>query len=459
MIVFEQEKVDGLTDLIIASQTEKLTVPVFLKPKDSKLITAAVINEPGLFTYDSILVTAGEPNGNDIFFAPEDVFAAKDTPINKQINLNHTDDIVGHMVASYIVDDDYEPMEVDPEDLPEYFHILVESVLYTEWKDEDREKQIAKLTEEIAAGEWSVSMECLSPNFDYLFIDSEGSRSIVKRSEETAYLSKHLKRFKGSGEFNGKRIYCVPRELWFSGKGLTTNPANPKSKIVAQKNEDVYLDLDENINSFENNLGENNMTEDQIKQAIKDALSAHFATATVGTTELKPGFDFAAAFEALTKAFASVNEKVDSFIANYNEKVGKLEADVTAKDEQITSLTASLETVTKEKDATVTELKAEKDEKASIVRLAKLIQAGLDETAAKAVVDSTLALSDEQFEIVASKVSPVAASKTEPVSDVKVLEDVKPDPEPAPIVASKDETSSIASDFAAFYASGTKKGK
>lgn len=459
MIIFEQEKVDGLTDLILASQTESLTVPVFLKPKDSKLITAAVLNEPGLFTYDSILVTAGEPNGNDIFFSPEDVYAAKDTPINKQINLNHTDDIVGHMVASYIVDDDYEPIEVDPEDLPEYFHILVESVLYTEWKDDEREKQIATLTEEIAAGEWSVSMECLSPNFDYLFIDSEGSRSIIKRSEETAYLSKHLKRFKGSGEFNGKRIYCVPRQLWFSGKGLTTNPANPKSKIVAQKNEDVYLDLDENINSFENNLGENNMTEDQIKQAIKEALAAHFATATVGTAELKQGFDFAAAFEALTKSVATITEKVDTFLAQNIEKVGQLEADVAAKDEKIVSLTASLETVSKEKDSSVTDLKAAKDENASIVRLAKLIKAGLDETAAKSVVDSTLALSDEQFEIVASKVAPVAEVKTETVSDVKVLEDVKPNPEPAPIVASKDEPKSIAGEFMDFFASGKKQGK
>lgn len=459
MIIYEQEKVDGLTDLIIASQNENLISPVFLKAKENSLITASVVNQAGLFTYDSVLVTAGEPNGNDIFFSPEDVYAAKDTPIHKQINLNHTDDIVGHMVASHIVDDEYNPIEVDPEDLPEYFHILVESVLYTDWKDEDREKQIATLTEEIHAGEWSVSMECLSPNFDYLFIADDGSYSVVKRTEETSYLTKHLKRFKGSGEFNGNRIYCVPRELWFSGKGLTKNPANVKSVILAEKNKDVYLDLDENINSFENNLGENNMTEDQMKQAIKEALAAHFATATVGTTELKSGFDFASAFEALTKSFASISDKVDSFLAQNVEKLGKLEADVAAKDEQIASLTASLETVSKEKDSTVTDLKAAKDENASIVRLAKLIQAGLDETAAKAVVDSTLALSDEQFEIVASKVSPVAASQTETVSDVKVLEDAKPNPEPTPIVAAKDEKQSVASDFAAFYASGQTKGK
>lgn len=459
MIVFEQEKIDGLSDLIIASQKENLLNSISLKSKDKKnLLTASLVNEVGLFTYDSILVTAGEPNGNDIFFAPEDVFAAKDTPVNKQINLNHTDDIIGHMVASYIVDDDYKTIDVDPDNLPEYFHILVESVLYTEWKGEDKEKQINQLIAEINEGDWSVSMECLSPRFDYLFVDSDNSKSIIARTEETSYLTKHLKRFNGSGEFNGRRIYCVPRELWFSGKGITSNPANKKSVILAQKNEDVYLEVDENINSFENNLGENNMTEDQIKQAIKDALTAHFASATVGTTELKAGFDFASAFEALSKSFQSVSEKVDTFIANYNEKVGKLEADVTAKDEQISTLTASLETVSKEKEATVTDLKAAKDENASIVRLAKLIQAGLDETAAKSVVDSTLALSDEQFEIVASKVSPVTASKTE-TDDVKTLENAKPNPEPAPIIASKDEPKSIASDFMNFYASGDKKGK
>lgn len=459
MKVYKQEKIDGLEDLIVASQVYKFSSPIQISNKkpenvENLPILASVINQKDLFAYNSILCTVGEPNGNDIYFLPSEVLPVKDSPINKQVNTNHTDDVVGHMVASYVVDDNYNAIEVNPDEPPEYFHVLVESVIYTEWKEEERQKEIDKLVAEIINGDWSVSLECLAPDFSYLFIDEQKNISLIERTEQTAYLTKHLRMFNGDGTFNGKRIYCAPKNMWFSGKGLTKNPANLKSVILSEKNEDVYLNVDENNNSFKNNLGENIMTEDERKQLIKDIKEALSLNVTAGVSELKEGFDFKAAFDALNTVVAGLIEKVDTFVKSQTDELAKVKAELEVKTVENTALTASLESVKTENTTFLANLATERSEKTSIVRLAKLIKAGLDEVDAKAFVETTIALTDEQFDTVASKLSaPVVASKKD---DIETIENAEPETAPVKVVASEENKPTIKDDFTNFWASGNK---
>ena len=457
MKVYEQEKNDGLEELVLASRLQTFSAPIILSEKKGKElenlpILASVRDRSDLFVYDSILCTVGEPNLNGIYFLPEEAFGSKDSPIDKQVNMNHTDDVVGHMIKSYIVNDDYEPIEAEANSLPDYFHILVESVIYLSWKEQEREEKIAELVSEIKNGEWDVSLECLCPDFDYLFLNEDKTYSLLARTEDTAYLTKYLKNFNGTGEFNGKAIYCAPKGMWFSGKGLTRNPANPKSKIVAEKNENVYLTLDENINSLKNNLGENIMTEDERKQLVKDIKDALTLTASASTSELKEGFDFAAALEALSATVNALTEKLETSLAQYTAKVTELETVVAAKDAEIKTLTENVTTVT-------ASLASEKNDKITILRSAKLIKAGFDQESAEAFVANTIGLTDEQFEAVLAKVSltPVTASKVEPEDDVKTIENAVPDPAPVTVVA--EQKTSLADDFKGFWASADKSKK
>ena len=41
---------------------------------------------------------------------------------------------------------------------------------------------------------------------------------IVPRSEQTSFLTKYLRSYGGSGEYDGARIYRVLRDFTFSGK-------------------------------------------------------------------------------------------------------------------------------------------------------------------------------------------------------------------------------------------------
>ena len=100
------------------------------------------------------------------------------------------------------------------------------------------------------------------------------------------------------------------------------------------------------------------------------------------------------------------------------------------------------------------DLATERSEKTSIVRLAKLIKAGLDEVDAKAFVETTIALTDEQFDTVASKLSaPVVASKKD---DIETIENAEPETAPVKVVASEDNKQTIKDDFTNFWASGNK---
>ena len=89
-----------------------------------------------------------------------------------------------------------------------------------------------QLIAEILEGKWAVSMECLFKNFDYAVVTPTGENKVIARSNESAFLTKHLRFYGGSGEYGGNKIGRLLRSFVFSGKGMVTNPANPRSLIL-----------------------------------------------------------------------------------------------------------------------------------------------------------------------------------------------------------------------------------
>ena len=122
-----------------------------------------------------------------------------------------------------------------PEDtLPDKFHIVTGGVLYRQLSSRNIElsSRMEEIIEGIKKGEWFVSMEALFSDFDYaLYKDSEAEK-IIGRSEDSAFLTKHLRAYGGTGEYQGYKVGRVIKNITFSGKGLVRKPANPDSVFI-----------------------------------------------------------------------------------------------------------------------------------------------------------------------------------------------------------------------------------
>jgi hypothetical protein len=140
------------------------------------------------------------------------------------------------------------------EDLPEKFHILTGSVIYTGFTDTDLKGRTAQLINEIQSGNKYVSMECFFSGFDYGLINKTTAQyKILPRNTETAFLTKHLRAYGGLGEHQNYKIGRVLRNITFSGKGFVSKPANPDSVIFTKDN----INFDKQVLSIELNKEKN----------------------------------------------------------------------------------------------------------------------------------------------------------------------------------------------------------
>jgi hypothetical protein len=180
----------------------------------------------------SVLVSTGWTKTDDVF-DPLEVWSARATPEDKPFNLEHAqNDIVGHITGTYVLDGDGKAVAVDTvaENLPASFNVVNEAVLYKHWADKDLQERMDKTLAEIAEGKWFVSMEVLFSSFDY----SVGDK-VVARSADTAFLSKHLRAYGGTGTYQGDPVGRVLRSLTFSGVALVKKPTNAASVILDDK--------------------------------------------------------------------------------------------------------------------------------------------------------------------------------------------------------------------------------
>lgn len=246
MHIFNKEKENGLASLIENNNVIAFASPCLpesskesLKDIDKKIdlsnFASASEDDFDVYKTYSILVSSSW-NQNDDVFDPTELILAANTPVYKPTNIEHDEKvIVGNMIGNWLIDDEYKPIEASEVKDDALIHLLVGSVIYKQWRDPEYKKRSEKLIEEIIAGDMFVSMECMFKGFDYAIRTPDGEHKIVARSEETAFLSKYLRSYGGSGEYQEHQVGRLLRNIVFTGKGYVKKPANSDSIIFNNK--------------------------------------------------------------------------------------------------------------------------------------------------------------------------------------------------------------------------------
>ncbi len=221
---------------------------------DSLEVPAGV--QPDLLYMKSVLVSTGQ-NKNDDVFLPEEMWAARHTPVLKPVDWEHNtgseiilsaneelanpkeivrgNQIIGAMYNSYVADKDgviisESKANADDFEIPQEFDIINEAVIY--------KYLFPKVSERIVSQASSnglfVSMEAWFNSFDYRL-----GNKIIARNEDTAFLDAHLKSNGGDGFFSGEKVGRVLRNIVFGGVGIVSNPANDDSIIQSFTNADL----------------------------------------------------------------------------------------------------------------------------------------------------------------------------------------------------------------------------
>jgi hypothetical protein len=371
-----EEAVDKLKEILASSQD------------GDELAIAENQDQFDLYYIKSILVSTGW-NKNDDVFAPTELWEARNTPEDKPFNFMHDEkDIIGHITANEVVDFDGKLLNSESGDAPDRFNILTAAVIYTEWSDAEQKERMQKLVAEIEEGKWFVSMECLFPDFDYALANENGETKIVKRDEESAFLTKHLRSYGGDGKYEDYKVGRLLRNLSFSGKGLVSKPANPRSVIL--EGNDFFDESQAQILNLSSSK-ENNMSESYEKQ-ISD-LQEQLAAAKAASEALKNEV----VAEQHTKFDTQIKE-LEATIAEQSEKIAEQEEanktlaeTVAAKDESLAAKEEALAT----KDE---ELNVMYKKEAVMKRRAQLEEIGFDAEEATATVEEFDSVDDETFD-------------------------------------------------------------
>ena len=331
-----------------------------------------------LYYLESVLVSTGW-NKNDDVFDPQETWAARNTPEDKQFNFMHNeDDIIGHITGSYVVD--HEGNQLSQEEKPEQFDIITQAVLYTSWSGEEKRERMNKIIAEIEEGKWFVSMECLFPAFDYALQTAEGQTKIIERNEASAFLTKHLRAYGGEGTYENYRIGRLLRNLAFSGKGLVSKPANPRS-IILDKSE--YFDESKSQTLTISSIKEMKMS-DHDKQ-IED-LRAELAEAKAANEALKE--------QVVAEQQSEFEAKIQALEATIAEQAGTIEA----KDATIAEQAEAIKNGEEDMKNKMDELREMKKKEAKYKRMAQLEEVGLDQESIEVTLANFEEVDDQVFD-------------------------------------------------------------
>jgi hypothetical protein len=275
---------------------------------------------PDLALIVAILVSTGW-NGNDDVFTPEEVWKARLSPLHKPMNDNHqADNILGHIVQTRVLDKLGNEI-TDDTSLPSEFDIEVAGVLYRAFPK--LSTRINEIISKAQNGEMFVSMEAWFPDFGYGLIDPiTGDTNLIERTENTAFLTKHLRIYGGCGEYQGYRVGRVLKDIIFGAQGFTEDPANPESVIkVAAKKMFVTADLSELLEGGVEDVNEEQMKELQDKL---DETQVNLEEKTKEVVELQKDHDdkiavLATNVEELTASVAEALKQVEAVEAAKNE--------------------------------------------------------------------------------------------------------------------------------------------
>ncbi len=432
MQVFAAEKEAGLEHQIKTQSSIAYESPILLDEKqdlaqafDNLSISTAAMDDKDIYHVYSILVTTSW-NKNDDVFDKAEVWAAQNTPKYKPANLEHDErQIVGGIVDNWSVDKNMKVIDkhIQSDSLPDYYHILVASVIYRQWQDPAYQTRAENLIKEIEAGNKFVSMECLFNGFDYAVVDPGGDRHILARNDETAFLTKHLRAYGGKGGYEDHKIGRLLRNIVFSGKGFVNKPANPDS-IIFDKNKLTEFDnvsiSSKNLFSTNNGvtisvekknqsivLKESNMSTDLLNDQVKELKEA-LAAVQADNKELT---------DKLSKANL---EKYDVQIKELTDNLQSLAVDlkaseevVASKTEETQSLQTQLTEATEDLAKAQSELQDIEHQQKIEKRVAALVGAGLSEEDAEAKMEIFDSLTDDQFSVMVETVASVKPEEVE----------------------------------------------
>ena len=399
MKIYQSEIDDGLRDQVLTNNTlawdivaESFTPEINIKSSALEKIIAENKDQIDLYYLRSILVTAGW-NKNDDVFHPQELWDARDTPEDKPFNFMHDErDIIGHITGNTVVDVEGNEIASD-ESLPDTFNILTTAVVYTEWSDPSQRERMRKIVAEIEEGKWFVSMECLFPDFDYALAREDGQTEVVTRDEASAFLTKHLRAYGGTGEYDNYRVGRLLRNLSFSGKGLVSKPANPNSVILDRTGsyggENISFTKDKTLTI--SSIKEIKMSESYEKQV--DDLRAELAEAKAANDALqeKVAAEQQAEFDAKIATFEATLAEKDEQISGFETQISEAEAKIAEQAEAIKNGEKDVEDKMKE-------LREMKKKEAMMKRKAQLAEAGFDADEATATVEQFDTMDDDTFD-------------------------------------------------------------
>jgi hypothetical protein len=357
MLVYKAERDAGLTERILTNASLAYTSRIELvenKPEITDRIKAlaqahqAVATNEGqldLHYMKSILVTVGW-NKNDDVFDKAETWAARSTSEDKPLNYEHNpNDIIGHITGNYVIDLSGKIVGNDSvvDELPDSFHIVNTEVIYKYHPDKEKLDRIENLIAEIREGKWFVSMEALFDSFDYAVQMPDGQHKIIARSEDSAFLTKHLRAYGGTGEYENAKIGRLVRNIIFSGKGVVLRPANPHSiifdsvqafeKVSATSIEEfakVKRGLGYSLNDSKNSKEERKIMAADVTQVdlLNDNIKRLEQTVTAANKRA----------EDAEKRLVEMNEQA------VNDKLAAAASDIKTRDEKITSLNEQVKT-------------------------------------------------------------------------------------------------------------------
>ena len=425
--VYSSEALDGLSDTIKSNNSVAYTSSAESCSKElieKVLSTMANKNHniETLYPVKSLLVSTNW-NKNDDVFSPSETWAARHTPVNTQTNIDHNhDQIVGHITSTWVVDDKGELIDDSTTKIPEKFHICDGSVIYRTWQNEELQERIDNLIEQIDAGKMYVSMECLFPDFDYAVISPDNEYYTIARNEQTAFLTKHLRSYGGTGTFQDFKVGRLLKGMVFSGKGYVDSPANPNSIIFDDTSELTKFSFSsaKEENPFDTSVSvaaglDNQMEKIMSNEIYKEQLEE--AKASLASLEQEND--------------ALKNELSDANVSSFKELIEKLEADnvtlVSAQDElneiveqkstTITEREGKISELSDAKDKIEEELETVKTEKLIANRVSILVEGGLSKEDASEKVSKFEYLSDEQFSEIAETILASLPGETDDNAD------------------------------------------
>ena len=401
MQIYKSEIIDGIADIVrkdvsIAYCSQAvLTADIPVCDVINKLKASSNPNQIDLHYIKSVLVSTGW-NKNDDVFSNAQTWAARNTPEDKQFNFMHNEnDIIGHITGSYIVDRNGDKIEADDNNVPSEFDIITEAVLYNSWSNPDNRERMQNIIAEIDQGKWFVSMECLFSGFDYAIIDQKGQSKVVARNDESAFLTKHLRAYGGTGEYEGYKIGRSLRDISFSGKGLVSKPANPRSIILDSSK---AFSINEQY-VFNVSKGDFNMQDNNEEKRLSEELASSTEQVTVTQSE----------------AEAELSAKISAFetaLAEKDEAIKTLEAAILSLQETI----LVRETQLSESVATMHDMKKKEKNR---MRKEQLMASGFEEAEAEESLSLYDNLEDTAFESIVAMFKKKMAKKMELKEDEK----------------------------------------